>query len=149
MGSTVTRSRLLAGSVLVATFFAGAMVGGATLQLLARDDVPADRQWNDSRDEHGRDRRASMLDGLGLTASQSVRIDSIFERRRQQTAQFWEAHGPQMRAIVDSTRAEIDRVLTPEQRAKAEQWREEHRKRHEQEEHDRGADRAPANGVKR
>lgn len=134
MGSAVTKSRMLAGSVLVATFVAGAMVGGATLRLLATDQVPEDARSGEPRRDGERSRRGSMFDALELTPEQRVRIDSIVEQRRFQTAEFWKEHGPQMRAIVDSTRAEIDRVLTPAQRAQAEQWRAERRRQHEERE---------------
>ncbi|HSJ14710.1 MAG TPA: hypothetical protein VK939_09845 [Longimicrobiales bacterium] len=132
MGGPLTRSRLLAGSVLVATFVAGAMVGGAALRLFARDDVPATMRAGEPRPEGRRERRPSIFDELELSAAQRARIDSIVEQRRVQTAQFWEQHGPQMRAIVDSTRAEIDRVLTAEQRTRMEDWRAKRRKQHEE-----------------
>jgi Spy/CpxP family protein refolding chaperone len=138
MGSPVTKSRLLAGSVLVATFIAGAMVGGATVQLVARESSAELRRPGDSGRDGERRSRSSMFDDLDLTAQQQARIDSIFENRRSQTARFWEEHGPQMRAIVDSTRAEIDRILTPEQRARAEQWRAERKKRHDEERREHG-----------
>ena len=37
------------------------------------------------------------------------------ERRRDEVDAFWKEHGPEMRAIMDSARAEIRTVLTPEQ----------------------------------
>lgn len=62
-----------------------------------------------------RDRRRPPMERLihrqlGLTDEQQDRIDRILDDAR-----------PRYQAVRDSTRAEIDRVLTPEQRAK---WKE-------------------------
>lgn len=54
------------------------------------------------------------------------------ERRRAEVDAFWSDHGPQLRAIMDSARAEMRAVLTPEQRVLEEQFRAERRRHYEE-----------------
>ena len=121
--------RLLSFAALFATFFAGTMVGAAFTKVVSADDPPAQAEQKTERKN-----KTMIFDQLGLNAEQKVRIDSVIAKRRAQTDLFWDQHGPQMRSIVDSTRAEINRVLNDEQRARMEQWRQERRERHKQHE---------------
>lgn len=69
----------------------------------------------------GRD--GMLLDGgpiaaYGLSAAQRARIDSVLVARRAQIDGFWRGPGQSLRAILDSTRADVRAALTPEQRAR-------------------------------
>lgn len=134
------RSRWIAIAVMSATFLAGGMLGFAMPRLFGKEPLAAQPAEPRAPHDERRDRH-SIFDELDLTAAQQARRDSIFEKRRQQMEKFWSEHGPEMRAIVDSTRAEIDRMLTPEQRAKLEQFREKRRVEREKWERERDADR--------
>jgi Spy/CpxP family protein refolding chaperone len=55
---------------------------------------------------------------LNLTPAQSARVDSIMKRRMAAFDSLRQEMQPRMRRMMDSTRAQIDSVLTPEQRTK-------------------------------
>jgi Spy/CpxP family protein refolding chaperone len=124
------RSRWLALGVLSATFVAGAMLGAAALRVLADDraEQPERGRRDDRREDRGPP--PSIFDQMGLTAAQKVAMDSIMEKRRREMDAFWKQHNPEVRAIIDSTRAEIDRLLTPEQRKQFQEFRERRRREH-------------------
>jgi len=126
----MTRSRWIAVAVLSATFLAGAMLGAATTRLLAseREEPRSEREADGRRDARGP--QPSVFDRLNLTAEQRAAVDSIMEKRGRDMAAFWKEHNPEVRGIVDSARVEIDRVLTPEQREKYEEFRERRRREH-------------------
>lgn len=100
LASTAARTRLVAAATLVVTLVAGIALGwgGAHWAM-----------------ERARARHRHFLDQLGLSSAQRVRVDSILHHRRAQMDAFWTGPGLQLRAIVDSTRAEIRGVLTPVQ----------------------------------
>lgn len=106
-------ARALGIVVLAVTFAAGAVAATAIDQVLLAD--PTSRAVAD-RAEKCDQKRGRLLDRLDLTHDQRARIDAILERRRAQTDRFWTEAGPTLEAIMDSTRAEIRAVLTPEQR---------------------------------
>jgi hypothetical protein len=60
---------------------------------------------------------------LGLSPAQSAAVDSITRHRMAQRDSLMAHTFPVMRALLDSTRSDIERVLTPAQRAKFEQLR--------------------------
>lgn len=60
---------------------------------------------------------------LGLTPSQSAAVDSVMGHRMAQRDSLMAHTFPMMRALLDSTRTDIERVLTPDQRAKFETMR--------------------------
>jgi Spy/CpxP family protein refolding chaperone len=128
------KARLLGLALLVATFAIGAFAGVATDRLLSTR-TPAHALRSEDR-ERPRDRgRVSIFEQLDLTPEQRVRIDSALERGRRKTQAFWDQYGPTLRAIVDSTRAEIRGVLTPEQRAEYDRFRAGHRRRAEEQDY--------------
>lgn len=104
------RARWIGILVLVATFVVGALAGAATTRVLAGE--------SHSQAEHGERHHTSLLDQLDLTPVQRQHADSILTRRRKQMDAFWAQYGPQLRVIIDSTRAEIRAILTPAQQAK-------------------------------
>ncbi len=106
-----TRVRAVGLGVLAVAFVMGVAVGVAGTRVLGADDGDRDRR----RDDDGR-RGGYVFEKLDLTETQRAQIDSVLEVRRMQVEAFWDTAGPRMREIVDSTRAGIEDVLTPEQR---------------------------------
>ena len=124
---TPRRARLLGMALLAATFLTGTLAGAAIDQAVAaRQPDPAADAGRRCDGPPGKKTQA-ILHQLDLTPEQRERVDAIMERRRRQADAFWEREGPRMRSIVDSTRAEIRAVLTPEQRAEYDRLREAHR----------------------
>jgi Spy/CpxP family protein refolding chaperone len=60
---------------------------------------------------------------LGLTPAQMAQVDSIMTRSMAERHAIEDSVRPRMRTILDSTRSQIERVLTPDQRQKFEAWR--------------------------
>jgi Spy/CpxP family protein refolding chaperone len=125
---TARRARLTGLVVLLLTFTVGGLVGAATVQILRADETQAPRR---GPAPPGPD----FLDRLELRADQRAQIDLILERRRAQMEAFWTTHRPALRGIADSARAELRAVLTPEQQALEEQYRNE-RRQHQRERRD-------------
>ncbi|HZS58449.1 MAG TPA: hypothetical protein VFA43_04215 [Gemmatimonadaceae bacterium] len=65
-----------------------------------------------------------LKDELGLSAAQTASVDSIMRHRMSQRDSLMTRTWPVMRQLLDSTRIDIERVLTPEQRTKFQQLRE-------------------------
>lgn len=124
------RARLLGLALLVTTFLVGTLAGAAfSRALVAREPAPPPVPGWHCHGPHGGKKGSAIFDQLDLTPQQRAQVDRIMERRRAETAAFWERDGARLRGIVDSTRAEIRAVLTPEQREKYERLRAEHRAR--------------------
>jgi Spy/CpxP family protein refolding chaperone len=121
---TAKRARLMGVVVLVIMFGIGALTGAATMRVATGDESYA-------RGSAASSKRPGLFETLQLTEAQRVQVDAIMERRRDEVDAFWKEHGPQLRAITDSARAEIRSVLTPEQRVLEEQFRAERRKHYE------------------
>jgi Spy/CpxP family protein refolding chaperone len=135
----MARSRWIALAVLSATFLAGAMAGAATLRLLAPDDRAERPRWErPNGPRNGPGGRPSIFDEMGLTAGQKAAMDSIMEKRRRE-----------MRASFDSARAEIDRLLTPEQRQKMQEFRERRGRGHDEKGGPPGPRSGPRDSAKR
>jgi hypothetical protein len=60
---------------------------------------------------------------LGLSPVQSASVDSIMRHRMSQRDSLMAHTWPVMRQLLDSTRYDIERILTPAQRAKFEELR--------------------------
>lgn len=113
--SSRTRVTLL----LAITFIAGLAAGVAVdRQLLSQRGHEASKQ---AQEDHRRDRgvRGSTIerfaDELGLTEEQRSEIDPILEETRERMSELFEPVRPMYRDLVDSTRARIEAVLTPDQ----------------------------------
>jgi Spy/CpxP family protein refolding chaperone len=123
----------IAGMALLAVTFAVGMLAGTAFGrvLSARepDAAAAAAECEQKRGPH------YIFDELDLTPEQRARIDGIMARRRERTDSLWRTDGTRIRAAVDSTRAEIRAVLTPDQATEYDRLREEHeaRKRRERE----------------
>ena len=120
---TAKRARLMGLVVLVVMFAIGALTGAATMRVATGEE-------SDPR-ARSESRRPGLFETLQLTAQQQAQVDEIMERRRAEVDAFWKQNGPQLRAIMDSARAEIRAVLTPEQQALEEQFRAERRRHYE------------------
>ena len=55
---------------------------------------------------------------LELNAQQRTAVEKILERRRARVEQVWTSVRPQIRQEIDETNAEIEQLLTPEQKVK-------------------------------
>ncbi|MBI3567836.1 MAG: hypothetical protein HY084_06490 [Gemmatimonadetes bacterium] len=128
LGSARAQAMLL----LVLAFLAGAVAGGAAERVAIR------RQWDRIRPWSGRGMMgrgmfggsrgggpggAGFYEQLGLSDAQHKEIDAIVEKRRARVDSVMTVSGGIMRAAMDSTRREIDAVLTPAQRAQADSLR--------------------------
>jgi Spy/CpxP family protein refolding chaperone len=114
------RPKLTVLGLVLAVFIAGGAAGAAFDNVLLHDDGDrSERRDHDHDDDDDRDRdnrrRGRSLDDLNLSPDQRIRIDSLLERRRRETKEFWDTQGPRLRAIVDSAEAEVLRALTAEQ----------------------------------
>jgi len=127
--------------LLVLAFLAGAYAGGAFERVLLSKDGNRGRPRTEFRDGEGRGRgrggRGSPLgrggepeqglmrfyDRLGITSEQRAQIESIIRKRRARMDSLMRVTWPAVRALQDSTRAEIDAVLTPAQRAREDSLR--------------------------
>ena len=108
---TAKRAQTVGLLMLVIIFAVGAMTGAATMRVTSGDSAEP-REAVESRE-----RRPSLWETLDLTPEQRARVDDIMERRRGEVQAFWNEHGPQLRAVMDSARADVREVLTPEQQA--------------------------------
>jgi Spy/CpxP family protein refolding chaperone len=77
-------------------------------------------------DEH-RGSREHFAKAVGLTAEQQERIDTIMERRLMELRGVRQQVQPQVDSVLARTRRQIDSVLTPEQRRRAESLRRDER----------------------
>ena len=102
-------ARLLALGVFAALFAAGAAAGIAWER--TRVEPPMFRVH-----VNGGDARIEALEELGLTDAQRRRIEQVFERAQPRTDAALRETLPRLRAVTDSINAEIQAVLTPEQR---------------------------------
>lgn len=123
MSPTQRRTRLTGMALLIVTFAAGMLAGTAFNRVLEAREPQAAARSDCARGGRG---PHSILGELDLSPEQRARVDSIMARRRQRTDSLWQADGQRIRAAVDSARAEIRSVLTPEQAAEYERLREQH-----------------------
>ena len=65
---------------------------------------------------------SALEERLDLTADQRRRIDSIVVARHNTLRHAWQMLHAQLGAAVDTVHAEIEAVLTPEQRAAFREW---------------------------
>ncbi len=124
----MAHSRARVTSLLLLTFAAGAAAGIAVdRHLLDGGREPALRGQSGSRGETTIERFA---DDLGLTAEQRARIQPILEDTRKRMTEVFDEVRPAYRELVDSARARIEAVLTPEQVASYRELLERHERAH-------------------
>lgn len=123
MNATQRRTRLTGMALLIVIFAAGMLAGTAFTRVLSAREPAAAKATDCAREERG---PHSIIDQLDLQPGQRARVDSIMDRRRERTDSLWQQDGQRIRAAVDSARAEIRTVLTPQQAAEYDRLREEH-----------------------
>lgn len=112
------------------SFLLGLLVGMGTLWCA--------RRYHFHKMMHGEDRYAHMLDRfskkLKLTPDQKEKVKVILEAKRQKIKALRAQVGPKFEEIKNSTEAEIQKLLTPEQQEKFEsfkkKWEGRWKKRH-------------------
>jgi hypothetical protein len=106
----MTRSRLGAGLLLLATFLLGGFFGGAVSTYAERRDFAK---------RHGNKERPTYVDRLdqevSLRPPQRDSISAILDRHRPVMDSLWAIVGPQFDSERESIRREIRAVLSPEQ----------------------------------
>ena len=106
---------------LALVFLVGAVLVGGML------GFSADRVLNPAtcKQPNRKEKREHFHNQLELTAAQRVMVDSLLDRKIAQIAAVMTPVQPQLDAISDSTRLQIAKLLTPEQRAKFERMHQE------------------------
>ena len=111
-GSTV----LVAAGILVLTFVAGFVLGVVSDRIVLwfhpRPPHPSASFFVDRLDHR-----------LHLTPQQRKEVERIIAQRQDRIRYIWESVRPQVRQEINQTNAEIERVLTPEQRVEFEKVR--------------------------
>src|SRR5688572_30029366 len=114
--NTGKRARIIGTALLFITFVAGALAGAASERVMRADDAPHRSRGGELR---GGPRRLLLDDQfaqeLQLTAAQRTQIKTILDRRDKQAKQVWHDVEPRLKSVGDATRAEIQKVLRPEQ----------------------------------
>jgi Spy/CpxP family protein refolding chaperone len=123
VNATQRRTRLTGMALLIVVFAAGMLAGTAFSRVLSAREPDARAAAACADDKRG---PHSIIDQLSLTPAQRARVDSIMDRRRERTDSLWQQDGQRIRAAVDSARAEIRTVLTPQQAAEYDRLREQH-----------------------
>jgi hypothetical protein len=95
------------------------LIGGVTGAVLDRTLAgKAAREASESR--RGRDRGASYLDWLSqelaLSEQQRNEVAAVLERNREEVAALWEETRPAFEEVRNRLRAEVQELLTDEQR---------------------------------
>lgn len=126
-GRSAFSPRVLAAVVVGVTLVAGILIGiGLDRAFFVHHvrSVLGSRRFNPPFNIGGRGpnaaARQAMRDrfahDLQLTADQQARIDTIMRRRMAAFDSIQQDSRPRVRALIAATRAQIDSVLTPEQR---------------------------------
>ena len=111
-----SNTRTAAIAVVVVAFIAGILVGVAGDHLyLIKTGRLSPRRDSRSAAERMTDRLTHELD---LTPQQKTEVQQIIERHRAKIDATMAAVRPQVRQELDATNAEIEKVLTPEQKTK-------------------------------
>jgi hypothetical protein len=130
----ITRTRRTAVLVLLAVFLVGGMVGWLLEEIVDDRDWPSLEVEHDDddggpgdRDPLDDDAEEAFLKRLGLSAEQYRTADRLLDEREDRLEAYWSGRIPEIEALVDSTRQEIRKLLTPEQQAAYDRWIEEQR----------------------
>ena len=114
MSLSNTKTIVIASIIVMVTFVAGAFTGIFVDHFLMRAHRPGPRAHRAAAHI-----MLSRLDRhLDLTDDQEKKIDEILRRRHDRITEMWEGVRPQVSKEIEATNAEIERLLTPEQREK-------------------------------
>lgn len=122
------QSRRTAVLVLLAVFLTGGAAGWVLEETVEDIEWPWDREDRDHDDEAPSgdplddDAEEAFLETLGLTRAQLDSADRLLDAREDRLEQYWRERLPDMQSLIDSTRAGIRALLTPEQRAAYDEW---------------------------
>lgn len=107
----IRASRGRAAVLLMLMFAAGLAVG------LAGERYALHRGAGENSDERHRGRSTieRFADDLGITPGQQARIDPILVETREQMSAVFDRVRPEWEAVVDTARARIESVLSPDQ----------------------------------
>jgi Spy/CpxP family protein refolding chaperone len=112
------RSKQQALMFLLGALLVGAILGFSATRVFGDDGPTAGRQ--------------AMYDDLQLTPGQRAAMDSLLDQRHCQISRTLATVEPKLDSIRASARAQMDRLLTPEQRTRLEarraKWRKDGRK---------------------
>lgn len=129
-----SRPRAVASMLLIVTFLVGALAGAALNQVLNARQPQDTQQAAGPAPHHGGQRERTErtpYDDLGLSDTQRVQVDALLAERRHRIDSIWERNEPEMRAIMSSSKAQIEALLTPAQlellERKRAEWRAERR----------------------
>ena len=125
--------RAMAAVVVCITLIAGIVVGIGLDRALFRPKHGPFRPFAISRGGPNADSartrmRAEFARQLHLTPDQQARIDTIMQRRTAVLDSIRKETMPQIRALIGATQAQIDSVLTPEQRETFQSLRQQYRR---------------------
>jgi hypothetical protein len=131
----MTRTRRTAILVLLAVFLVGGLVGWLLDEVVGHGDWPSlelehddddgDRTSHDPLDD---DAEEAFFERLGLSPEQYRAADRLLDEREDRLETYWSARIPEIEAVVDSTRQEIRKLLSPDQRTAYDRWIEEQRR---------------------
>lgn len=124
----IRANRGRAAVLLLLMFAAGLTVG------LAAERYALHRGGGDdagSSDRRGESTIERFAEDLGITAEQQALIDPILVETRERLSEVSDRVRPEWEAVVDSARARIEAVLTPEQAARYRALLEEQKERRE------------------
>lgn len=117
----VLRTRLATVAIVALVFLAGIAVGAALYPVVGPERAsgavgtpPAGR----GERQGGPRGRMRVIDQVELTSEQKAEVDSIVAYHRGKVAELWREMRPRLEAATESTRADIRRILTPEQQAR-------------------------------
>lgn len=135
-----TSPRTAAALLIVGALLAGIVIG-----------IAGDRAWlwhtHQMMPPHGRPPFRAYVEHLdhelNFTPQQKQAVTQIVERHRQRLEALSASIRPQMRAELDATTAEIEKILTPEQRTKFQALQLQHQQRRMNRRGSRGAAVAP------
>jgi len=124
----IKASRGRAAILLLLTFAAGLAVGlAAERHMLHRGTGQAERH----SERAGRTTIERFASDLGITPAQQAQIDPILVDTRSRMSEVFDRVRPEWELVVDSARARIEAVLTPEQVEKYRALLEEQEREHD------------------
>jgi len=114
---------------LLVVFLAGLLIGAVAdhAYLVVRGRIPMRHGLSDRMVARMVER---LDDDLHFSAAQRTAVTEILRRRHERISAIYDNVRPQVRAQIDATTAEIDKILTPEQRTKFAELHAKMEKRH-------------------